>query len=163
MKYLSIIFLLSCFLLNSSMKQSGYQTSCTANLNGAAWKCTQVGVSLQSYTGNTTLMLHAQNPPVGSKIEYISFTLSSFSGTGDYAFGKKDDKGQIKVSYQSSHFSSNPKLNGGGSGTIKVTEYIKPPSPGKMGKIVGEISGTVKFGEKTLTVTNGKFISTAVL
>lgn len=163
MKYLSIICLSCCLLLNSSMKHPGSQTSCTATLNGAAWKCTHVGVSLQNYNGFTTLMLHAQNPPVGSKIEYISFTLSSVSGTGDYAFGGKNDKGSIKVDFQNTHFSSNPKLNGGGSGTIKVTEYIKPPSPGKMGKIVGEISGTVKFGSSTLSVTNGKFISTAVI
>jgi hypothetical protein len=163
-KYPSIA-ILSCFLwLCLSMKQSSNSSSLTANFNGTAWHCTQLGATVQSYNGYTTLMIHAQNPPTAAgKIEYTSFTISSYTGAGTYAYGNKDDKGSLKITYQDVSYSSNPKLNGGGSGTIKITEYVKPTSPGKMGKIVGEITGTLKFGNKTLTIANGKFNSTAVL
>lgn len=158
---LSIIALLFCLVLHSSMKQPG-AASLTANFNGTEWSCNQVGVTVQNYNGNTTLLIHAQNPPTGGKIEYVYVTIS-FSGVGTYAFGNKDDKASIKVVVQNKTYNSDTRMKGGGSGTIKITEYAKPPSPGKFGKVVGEFNGTIKFLGNTLTIINGKFSSNMVL
>lgn len=142
--------------------QSGNIASLEVDLNGLAWKCTQVGATVQNYNGNSTLLIHAQKPPTEGSIEYVYLTVSSFSGVGNYTFGNKDDKGSIKIAFQNKNYSSDGKL-GGGNGSVKIIEYIKSPSPGKPGKVVGEINGKLKFGNNTLTITNGKFSSTMVL
>lgn len=157
-----IISLLLCFFFSFSMEQSDNLASLTAKFNGSTWNCTQVGVSVANVSSKNWLQVHAQNPPTSGKIENVYISISPFNGVGIYAYGNKAEMSSLKISYQNTYYNSNPKLGGGGSGTIKIIEYVKSPSPGKPGKVTGEFNGTIKSGSNTLTITNGKFLSTMV-
>jgi hypothetical protein len=150
------IFIVSIALC--SMQGNSNVGSLSVNYNGNAWNCSQIGASVANFNGNNWLQIHVQN----EKIEFVLISILRFSGKGTYEFGRKGSPANLTISYQNKRYVDNPKL--GGSGTIKVIEYIPKAGAGKGGKIVGEFSGTLKDASgNTITITNGKFNSTMVL
>jgi hypothetical protein len=142
--------------------------SISSKFNGTTWSgawCT----GLNATFGSTKVIAITGQISEKNSTEGVTISINAFAGVGTYTFDGTSLNSKITVNYSGKSYISTPlPLNsgGGGSGTIKVTEYVAPRGILNPGKVVGEFSGTIKSMNSTteqISVTNGKFTAVIVL
>jgi hypothetical protein len=142
--------------------------SISSKFNGTTWSgdwCT----GLNATFGSTKVIAITGQISEKNSTEGVTISINAFAGVGTYTFDGTSLNSKITVNYSGKSYISTPlPLNsgGGGSGTIKVTEYVAPRGILNPGKVVGEFSGTIKSANSTteqISVTNGKFTAVIVL
>jgi hypothetical protein len=136
----------------------------SAKFNGTDWNGTWA-TSLIANLGNIQVL--TMNAQISEKntSELVGIGISSFTSIGTYNFGGVNDKASLDIKYKGKNYSANTLYGGGGTGTIKITEFVKANGILNPGKAVGEFSGTIKSidSNDVLTITSGKFNSIIVL
>ncbi len=140
--------------------------SISAKFNGLDWRGTWATSLIANLGGTQVLTINgqfAENIPE----ESVSIGISSFTGVGNYNYGGPNDKVTLSVRHEGINYSLKTISfgGGGGTGTIKITEFVRANGILNPGKAIGEFSGTVvsTTSNQTLTITNGKFNSVIVL
>jgi hypothetical protein len=163
--FLSAIFiifsLLGCFLDKDKIASPANDTgSASAKINGVAWNAAWASSLIADFSG-TKILTISINLSEKNTSESITIGISSFTGPGTYAYGGDKDKTTFYVRYKGKDYKQIKIAGGGGTGTIKITEYVDSKGLLSPGKVVGEFSGTVKSSdsEEVLTISGGKFTS----
>jgi hypothetical protein len=163
---LSFVCMSACNILNNAPDPTPANDtgSISAKFNGTSWSGTWA-TSLIANLGNIQVL--TINGQISEKIttEAVVIGISSFTGIGTYNYGGANDKVTFSAKFQNKGYTINTLAGGGGTGTIKITEFVKANGILNPGKAVGEFSGTVKSidSNDVLTITSGKFNSVIVL
>ncbi len=166
----SILFIVvtSCGCSNNNEDDAtpagGGTGSISAKFNGTDWSGTWA-TSLIANLGSTQVLTINGQISEKNTSEGVAIGISSFAGVGTYNYGGATDKVTFAVKFNGKNYSINTLLSGGGSGTIKITEYVRGGGILNPGKAVGEFNGTIKSidSNDVLTITNSKFNSVIVL
>jgi hypothetical protein len=171
LSFLIVFVIMSCSNNNADDDPSPADAgtgSISSKFNGTTWSgawCT----GLNATFGSTKVIAITGQLSEKNNSEGVTISINAFAGVGTYTFDGTSLNSKITVNYSGKSYISTPlPLNsgGGGSGTIKVTEYVAPRGILNPGKVVGEFSGTIKSMNSTteqISVTNGKFTAVIVL
>ncbi|TAF30739.1 MAG: hypothetical protein EAZ32_19380 [Cytophagia bacterium] len=135
--------------------------SFSATVNGTKWEGAYCAALAGGTASNVTLAVIMRKSDKEVKGEdAINLGINNFKGVGTYTLAATAaTQGFVNAVYQGVSYQSVV------SGTIKITESTAPASILSPGKVVGEITATIKVitGSQTLTITNGKFTAIRVL
>ncbi len=159
---LSILFFAGCSLgKDTPASVNNAVGSISAMYNGTSWTGNWASSIVGNFGGTKILTISGQISEKNTS-EAISIGINRYSGPASYEYSA-DGKGSVTISikYKGKNYSNNDLLNGGGTGTIKITEYVESKDILNPGKVVGEFSGTIKSidSAETLTITKGSFTS----
>jgi hypothetical protein len=162
--FLSAIFiiftLMGCFLGKAKntpvpLTETG---SASAKINGTTWAATWASSLIADFSG-TKILTISINLSEKNTSESLTIGISSFTGPGTYAYGGDKDKTTFYIRYKGKDYKQIKAVGGGGTGSIKITEYVDTKGLLSPGKVVGEFSGSIKSidSQEVLTITSGKF------